>query len=298
MKIIGAGLSGCIAGLIFGDAEILEKNKGMRTNHQGLLRFRSNRLSELTGIPFKKIEITKSIWDGENFSQPNPKLVNLYSQKVTGHIIDRSISNIDPGVRYIAPQDFHEQLQYQLRNRLHYGCDINMGDIGMDPVISTIPLGTTLSQLAGYEDIVPELVHSKIHITKYIIPDCDIYQTIYFPMNSTLVYRASLTGEMLIIESLHNPTPMEIDNILCLFGINCWVDEPVYSGNQSFGKIVPLDDTKRKRLLYHLSHNNNIWSLGRYACWRNILLDDVLEDAYHIRRMINQEIYDIRKGIE
>ena len=51
------------------------------------------------------------------------------------------------------------------------------------------------------------------------------------------------------------------------------------------GKIVPLPDAARKRLLFRLTHEHGIYSLGRFATWRNVLLDDVVNDIAVIKRL-------------
>ena len=45
----------------------------------------------------------------------------------------------------------------------------------------------------------------------------------------------------------------------------------------------------RKELIHRLSMEANVYSLGRFATWRNILLDDVVEDARRIQRMMDQQ---------
>jgi hypothetical protein len=298
MYIIGAGLSGCIAGFIFPNATIYERNTEFTNNHQGLLRFRTNKISELTGIPFTKVEINKYIWSNRDFRQPNPNLINLYSQKVTGRISDRSISNLTGGTRYIAPIDFHNQLQKKLQKSIEYGVSADLHSMDRKiPIITTAPLNKTLEQL-DKSPISFGFNHSTINIKKYIIPGCDIFQTIYFPDMETDIYRASITGDMLIIESIGPIDDRDVDLVSELFAVDGLNLIENYSGTQKLGKIIPLENNLRKNILYKLSHFYNIWSLGRYACWRNILLDDVLEDAYHIRRMISQHIYDVRKDLK
>ncbi len=54
-----------------------------------------------------------------------------------------------------------------------------------------------------------------------------------------------------------------------------------------------MSDAPRKALLHHLTITHGIYSLGRFATWRNILLDDVYEDVFAIRKMIHQSHYDV-----
>ena len=61
--------------------------------------------------------------------------------------------------------------------------------------------------------------------------------------------------------------------------------------NQKYGKIAPIDEGKRKALIGHLSTEHNIYSLGRFATWRNLLLDDVVQDIAVIKRLMNSDGY-------
>jgi hypothetical protein len=62
------------------------------------------------------------------------------------------------------------------------------------------------------------------------------------------------------------------------------------------GKIVPLPADRRKALLMALTVEHGVFSLGRYACWRNLLLDDVFEDYFKLRSIMALESqYDFRR---
>ena len=45
----------------------------------------------------------------------------------------------------------------------------------------------------------------------------------------------------------------------------------------------------RKEFLYYLTREFNIYSLGRFATWKQIILDDVVDDANKIMKLINVE---------
>ena len=64
------------------------------------------------------------------------------------------------------------------------------------------------------------------------------------------------------------------------------------SHEQYLGKICPIDDHGRKAIMRFLTESKNIYSLGRYATWRNIGMDDILNDIYQIRKMISADGYD------
>jgi branched-subunit amino acid ABC-type transport system permease component len=60
---------------------------------------------------------------------------------------------------------------------------------------------------------------------------------------------------------------------------------------QSYGKIAPIDEQFRRFVVEHLSQKHSIYSLGRFATWRNILLDDVLKDLQVIKKLMNADLY-------
>jgi hypothetical protein len=45
-----------------------------------------------------------------------------------------------------------------------------------------------------------EFQRAPIHVARYRVPKCAVYQTVYFPRPETSVYRASITGDLLIVE--------------------------------------------------------------------------------------------------
>ncbi len=67
---------------------------------------------------------------------------------------------------------------------------------------------------------------------------------------------------------------------------------PFSSVEQEYGKIAPVDDLPRKALLARLTDRHNIFSLGRFATWRNILLDDVAHDATVVKRLMALGSYE------
>src|SRR5579859_642604 len=118
MIILGAGLAGCIAAHLFPGARILEAG-GPETvgAHRAVLRFRSDAIARLTGIPFRKVRVYKSVVaEGTHYcggSVPVP-ILNAYSRKVSGRVSERSIFNLALSDRWIAPEDFHYQLVKRL----------------------------------------------------------------------------------------------------------------------------------------------------------------------------------------
>lgn len=298
MNIIGAGLTGCLAAYAFKNAVVHEYLKEPRV-HKAVLRFRSEEVSKLTGIPFKRIIVHKGVFSNGIFVRPSLKHMNHYSRKVAGGYYDRSIANLEPSVRWIAPVDFHQQMLDHLVNRVFYGSDMDLVDMAT-PVISTLPLPVLISKFGLDAQLPPKTLDARpIYVTTMTIDKCESYQTIYYPDPNQPVYRASITGNKLIIESTNVINWLMAQKVIESFGINklmvSWNDED-WNNEQPNGKFVPMEDEKRKQLMYDITVSLGIYSLGRHATWRKILLDDVVQDIARIESMMKTSAYDRMLG--
>jgi len=296
--ILGAGLSGLLAAVAFPEARVFESEHKPRAAHRALLRFRSPAVSQFVGIPFRQVRVRKGIWFDGAYRAPDIRLANWYAQKVTpATLADRSIWNLEPVDRWIAPEELYFMVMERVRARVTLGCAGTLADLKDGPVISTIPLPIMLGIAQVTEKV--SFAHAPIHVNRYRLQrGTEVHQTVYFPDPDCAVYRASVTGELLTIESMghahyHTITPLEeLDSVLNALGL--WSAEPelVDTGTQQYGKIVPLPDPQRKSLLSRLTRNHNVFSLGRFATWRNILLDDVITDLARIRELIGMNEYE------
>lgn len=294
MHIIGAGLSGLIAGHYFRQyrPKIYEEQKTLPNNHSALLRFRTDLISRITNIPFKKVTVRKEmIYDSNIIERPNIHMCNMYSYKVTGTITDRSIWNLDPAERYIAPPNFIELLSYGLDIKYDHTF-ISPAIFSKDVIISTIPMPKLMGKLKypiGYV-----FDYRKIWVIKTTIndPKFDVYQTIYYPHLTNPVYRATMCGNELTIECIEKPTELITDifeETILDFGLphNIGISKSdLILAEQEYGKIVPISDKVRKDFIYYASQKHNIYSLGRFATWRQILLDDLDKDLGFIQSLI------------
>lgn len=289
MIIVGAGLAGLIAGNLIHDSEIHEANAKL-VPHRAVLRFRSQAVGDALGIQFREVTVRKGIWDLGKFVEPNIRLANQYSWKVThGQIADRSIWNLESAKRWIAPENFAEQLAKRLGSRLKFEQPFVFSDEKeSQPIISTAPM-SLLARAFGTS--VPMFRSSPIYARRYRIRDCDVHQTIYFPDVEMRVYRASITGDVLSCEFIEEDDGGELDWILNAFAISKTRCEFIDDGVQRHGKIVPIDDTWRRNFIHDMSQRLGIYSLGRFATWRNILLDDVLHDIAVIKKLISMDRY-------
>jgi hypothetical protein len=300
MRIIGAGMAGCIAAHMFNDSIILECNAEEDTpKHKAVLRFRSDQISRITGIPFKRVQVHKSVYYLGRETDLTIKLANMYSKKVTGAFLERSIWDLNPAVRYIAPTDFHERMISNLSHRIMFNNSFDFGTyietlkreesngVG-SPIISTCPMPILLNESRAQTGI--DAFHShSINTFSGVVRDCDVYQTIYFPDPTYDIYRATITGSQMIIESIDsNIHPQEIGLVLNAFGIDESDLEVMPDGKheQRLGKIIPINNKERRDFIHKMSTQFNIYSLGRFATWRNILLDDIVSDVERIKDLI------------
>jgi hypothetical protein len=307
MYILGAGMAGLLAAVLNPKAVILEAAAEPPNNHNAVLRFRTPQIGNITGMPFRKVQVRKAIWyDGRLFSDCDPRMANLYSQKVSGSVLNRSIWNLEPVERYIAPPDFNVQLLDMLGARIMYGTDINhidanqidhSGDAvwraGM-PIISTMPM-PVLARVCGV-DVPAVFQHQSITTEKWRVANCDVHQTIYFPGHYTSLYRATLTGDELILESA-GAADFSVEEAAEAFGLQLSDLSFIKGGVQKYGKIAPVPDSLRKNFMFRMSSELGIYSLGRYATWRNILLDDVHDDIFKIRQLMKMGNYNIFKEL-
>ena len=295
-RIIGAGLSGLLAAHAWPNVPIVEASREPKP-HRALLRFRTENVARLTGIEFKKVLVRKGLWFAGAYRSPTIALANMYSQKVLNRIIgDRSIWNLDAVERFIAPEEFQERLLDNVKARVTFGTPDDMR--GQQPFISTAPMPVALNVLGIHHTI--NFTRAAIEVTRYRVPRCDAHQTVYFPDPGVGVYRASITGDVLIVESIINKTQgidrPWADQLNVAFGIRLADCEPIGTVNQEFGKIVSLRDADRRSLMFTLTAHHGLYSLGRFAQWRNILLDDVVNDIHVIKRLMATDRYELRKA--
>lgn len=288
-------MAGCIAGVLNQEAEIFEAGDG-KTQHQAVLRFRSPAVGEAIGIPFKKVRVYKSIVINGGFAHHDIRNMNMYSYKVTGTYHDRSIANIKTEDRWVAPENFHDMLKEMCDGRIFFNKSVNSLDGIEDsgPIISTIPIDV-LARIVG-EDFYIEGQKKSIYVSKFKIDGADLQQTIYFPDSATPVYRATMTGDIMRVESMEKAMNPDIDQVFIAFGMaSNWTiieEKPIlWNHKQPIGKLLPIDEEFRRRFIRKMTEKYGIYSLGRFATWRNILLDDVLKDIHQIRKMINQDHY-------
>ncbi len=302
-RIFGGGLAGLLAGCLFPDATIFEAGSSDSVQHKAVLRFRSSAVGDAVGIEFRKVRVHKGVWyDGQPVA-PSIQFANWYSKKVINKLADRSIWNLEPADRWIAPEDFLSQLARRCNGRIKWNTPVSPTDFDRESLsgestISTLPMPIALKFIGRpLRTTEPEFKSAPIVVKRWRISSSDVYQTIYFPGENTNVYRASITGDLLIAEYVVPKDPAVVHyseefEVFNAFGLSVNDCTPIETVSQRFGKIAPIDDAWRKQFIFDLTHVNGIYSLGRFGTWRNILLDDVLHDIAVIKKLMNVTTYD------
>lgn len=290
--IVGAGLSGLIAAHAFPRAKVVEAMAEPRAGHAALLRFRSSAVADLTGIPFREVTVHKGIhYRGRNRS-PSIELANLYSRKVLGRLADRSIWNLKAAQRFIAPENFYGQLIDVVGSRVSWDTPLREYRRG-SIYLNTAPLPVALAT-AGIEHSL-DFRRAPIVVARFRTEPADVYQTLYFPDPEIPIYRASITGSMLIVEAVKTENSADqlhgMSQVRDAFG-DLEIKETLGSVEQKYGKIAAVDDGERRGLIFRLTHEHSVYSLGRFAVWKNILLDDVVGDIAVLRKMMRASAYD------
>jgi hypothetical protein len=228
-------------------------------NHGALLRFRSDKVETATAVPFRKVRVKKAIkHDGKIITTPNLMLSNMYSQKVTGSVLDRSINNLDEVDRYIAPwhliNEMAKNCSIEYERKLDRSSLEDMHDWEPHrPIISTLPM-PILMKIVGWGEV-PDFPKQKIWTqkVKIIDPDCQVCQTIYYPDPLIKHYRVSIIGDTLISEFIEKPdTNIGVHAMDVLsedFGIRSYKIDDMKESEQEYGKIMPIDDRIRKEFI-------------------------------------------------
>lgn len=304
--IVGAGLAGLIAACHFKDAVIIDAASGPMATHQALLRFRTTAVSELTGIPFKQVTVQKAISGPDGLKTTcSIKDSNEYAYKVSGGVTGRSINNLEPVVRYIAPDDFYERLIGRHHQRISWGVPLTadlLSTTWKAEIISTAPMPVNLTAAGiAHGTTLGSFSKAAINVWRCKLKcPSDVYQTIYFPQSDRLVFRASITGDTLIVESLAglpdnrvSTGQVDYQGVWEAFGLrrDQLATDTINLKSQPFGKIVDMPKADREALMHELTNAHGIFSLGRFATWRNILLDDVVDDIESISRLISASEY-------
>jgi len=268
LKIIGAGMAGLLAANMLRHRVpiVCESQPKLPNNHSAVLRFRSNVVGDVLGIPFLKVRMIKC-----PVPWRNPVADALaYSYKCTGvRRTDRSITDgMQVADRYIAPSNLIEQMASRVPV-IEFSYDFDFKD-SKEKVLSTIPM-PALAKALEYPRKIEWDYSTGVNI-KARIKNCDAYVSLLIPDPSVLFSRVSITGDELIIEFPRQATMEGHDwdeevnsaiRIAAQFAIQeLGIDQKgevsdikVY--NQKYSKILPIDEHERKKPAAHELHKHS-----------------------------------------
>lgn len=305
-NILGAGMAGLLAANMMRRKKplVVEAKADLPDLHKAVLRFRNTSVSDVTGIPFEKIRVDKSMMTERGFvNQPTVFDANNYSLKATGGLENRSVWNLEKSQRYLAPDNFVELMASS--TKINFGIKIGLGDLKSfkeegDLTISTIPMPIMMG-IVGWDSFIDFKANCKpIWVLRATLkrPLSKIHQTIYNTDISTAWYRGSIHRGDLMIECDVDPTTIS-DYVVESF-IKCLCNLPMKEvvlteptcHMQPLGKILSIDEQQRKDFIWHLTQEYNIYSLGRFATWRNLLLDSIVSDVRVIEKLSGTSHYN------
>lgn len=319
MIIIGAGMSGLIAGSVLRQAceNIIEAQDSLPANHSAVLRFKSSIIGDTTNIPFRKVKALKSVVPWKN---PVADAM-AYSLKSNGNYQLRSIASADNKIveRWVAPPNFTEQLASSIHCPIRFNQRASRDFFiakRATPIISTLPM-PMLMDILGYDGERPEFKSiSGINITARI-KNCDMHCSLYIPNPDIAPYRISVNGDIMIAEvSLVTEEQEELVRYGSLNSseqiqetINTWRRQAFDAlgikesqttdhsfARQKFQKILPIDESIRRKFIIYATDLFGVYSLGRFSTWRvNLLLDDIVNDVRIINHMIKHSNYEQKR---
>lgn len=328
-KVVGAGMAGLLAAAILRDdcSEVLEMQSELPNNHSALLRFRSSIVGDALNIPFRKVKVMKAVVP--HTGNPIGDALS-YSLKTNGHATLRSSISANGEIedRYIAPNDLINQMALKVSAPIRFQKELeapvtsrkrtsSIKERQKEPIISTIPM-PVLMTILEYPDK-PEFKSVIGYNLNVKLQSTDVCATLYYPNPSLKRYRASITGDRLTIEyafpglnadesaakmdrMMTHPKECfdECQEVLADFGLGYYqaakmIGKPEIK-LQRYAKVLPIEDTARKRFIVWASDEHGIFSLGRFATWRpSLLLDDIVNDVRVIQKIAADGAYDHRK---
>jgi len=277
---------------------IYEAQPDLPDNHGALLRFRSDIVARETKQTFRRVSVLTAVKSrGQLRTSCTLKDLNQYAVKVSGTIAERSVMNLEACERYIAPPNFLERLAHGKNIVMNTpftrdGLETLKGQRDV-ATLSTIPM-PVMMQMAGWDYTEEDFSCRPISsVTATLIAlRVDVFQTIYYPDPAIPFYRASITGNQLIIEYMRVMPPDlgYVGGVLDDFGIPPHQHQlsTIRTRHQKYGKLVAANASQRQAFILAMTDEYNVYSVGRFATWRQLLLDDVVGDVHKVHRMITE----------
>lgn len=300
--IIGSGIAGRVAAFHFRGQDVtIADERGDPSPflmHNAVLRSKSDEIGLYLNTEMKRIWVEKAIYrDGQLFSSPSLKDKNEYSLKTTGELSQRSVSDLSSCWRYAFKGAISPPQANVLKGRVS-AIDNNTAFVEKEDgliveenfnlCITTAPMPINMA-LCGLERKLSFNTEQIYVVRADLNIKSSIHQTIYIPSWPSIFYRITISDQSIIAEG-KGPFPDEEKAFITLrlivkfvLGIDSENIEATRFVSQKNGKIVEIDDTARKEIILELSHKHNVYSLGRYACWRpKLMIDDLPKDIKKI----------------
>lgn len=297
VDVVGAGMAGLLAAAMLRKQckVVHEAAPELPNNHSAVLRFRSSVVADTLNIPFKRVEAIKAV---ENWRNPIADAM-AYSVKTNGTATLRSVLAADGKAkeRFIAPSDLIARMAEMVEAPIMLGHEFSFGSGAFradenGPIISTIPMPVLMKRL-GYDREISFRWRAGHNVVAQL-EGVDAYCSLYVPDPSNPAARISITGDQLVAECYGGQKPGEAEGLIfareCAeqMGIHHSCVRSAYTKEQSYAKILPIDEGERRRFIMWASDEHGVYSLGRFATWRpGLLLDDVVNDVRVIQRLIN-----------
>jgi len=302
--IIGAGISGLVAAGAFRgqDVTVIESSGSIPLfkDHHAVMRLRNDRIKEYIDCKVTPINVQKSVYHEDKlYDSATIEMNNRYSLNTRGVLGERSLGDLGKQERFTL-----DEIYPSGSVNFEFGRDVRViidgtvccweNIIPYDICISTIPMPSLLKILKIESD--QKFEANDIHVFKTTLPfDSTVHQTIYFT-EADMPYRATIEGREIIIESVSEIGNFELVHSLKPFGLGeADLDPDKHRTTvQKMGKLVPIDDIARKRIMTDITSKFSIYSFGRFATWKSIRIDQTLDDIEKIKTMVkvvNREFY-------
>lgn len=300
--IIGSGIAGRVAAFHFRGQNVTMVDDRVDSSpffmHNAVLRTKSDEIGLYLNSEMEKIWVEKAIYrDGSLYSTPTLKDKNEYSLKTTGGLHQRSISDLSSCWRYIFKNSVSSFPSVNFIKGKVVAIDNNIALIRKEEeeieekfslCITTAPMPVNMG-LCGLERKIVFDEEQIYVVTADLNIKSSIHQTIYIPSWPSIFYRITISGQKIVAEG-KGAFPEEEKAFLTLrlivkfvLGVESGNIEATRFVDQRNGKIVEIDDMARKEIILELSHKHNVYSLGRYACWRpKLMIDDLPKDIKKI----------------
>lgn len=296
IAIIGAGLSGVMAYKFFKEMDYVESIKvfekspaeSFLTNHSAILRVKTLDVINILKCRYSEIKIEKNYFYDDCLSPvPTIKSKNEYSRKVTGEIHERSIGMENENrTRYLIELSSIKVDLYDFC----FSTDFFSQQEKFDVIISTIPMPDLLlkKKISLDEEFCLKAV-ATINAKSSV--KINTNQTIYVSDPEYSCYRISIQQNQAVIAEFADLDPEisygEFNSLIELFALQEKDMSEIKHNVLSYGKIIPINSDYRKHLIMKLSEEYSIYSLGRFAIWKNSVgADDVAKDIRKIETML------------